>query len=56
MHAHCRCEGRETNTVPNGEAVRFDDHGDSTGVEVSLNYDPPGGALGEAAPMLSLCT
>lgn len=38
------------------EAVRFDDHGDSTGVEVSLNYDPPGGALGEAAPMLSLCT
>jgi uncharacterized membrane protein len=28
--------------------VRFDDHGGTTGVEVSLQYDPPAGVLGEA--------
>ncbi|MEV4646806.1 SRPBCC family protein [Saccharopolyspora sp. NPDC049357] len=39
-------------TVANAGAVRFDDHGDSTGVEVSLQYDVPGGALGEAAATL----
>jgi uncharacterized membrane protein len=42
----------KNNTVPNGGAVRFDDHGDSTGVEVSLQYDPPGGKLGDAAATL----
>lgn len=34
--------------VKNSGAVRFDDHGASTGVEVSLAYDPPAGVLGEA--------
>lgn len=34
--------------VQNSGAVRFDDHGGTTGVEVSLAYDPPAGALGEA--------
>lgn len=34
--------------VKNAGAVRFDDHGGSTGVEVSLQYDPPAGVLGEA--------
>ena len=32
--------------------MRFDDHGDTTGVAVSLQYDPPGGKLGEAAAAL----
>lgn len=40
------------NTVANAGAVRFDDHGDSTGVEVSLHYDPPGGTVGEAVATL----
>src|SRR4051812_10791119 len=31
-------EGPETK-VPNAGAVRFDDHGERTGVEVSLKYD-----------------
>lgn len=44
--------GENENTVPNGGAVRFDDHGGSTGVEVSLQYDPPGGKLGDAAAAL----
>jgi uncharacterized membrane protein len=35
-------------TVSNAGAVRFDDHGQSTGVEVSLQYDPPAGVAGEA--------
>lgn len=34
--------------VKNSGAVRFDDHGSTTGVEVSLDYDPPAGILGEA--------
>jgi len=34
--------------VANSGAVRFDDHGATTGVEVSLAYDPPAGFLGEA--------
>ncbi|MDQ6648555.1 MAG: SRPBCC family protein [Actinomycetota bacterium] len=34
--------------VANSGAVRFDDHGQSTGVEVSLAYDPPAGFVGEA--------
>ncbi len=38
--------------VPNAGAVRFDNHGDSTGVEVSLSYDPPAGILGAAVAKL----
>lgn len=39
--------------VPNSGVVRFDNKGDgSTGVELSLTYDTPGGALGEAAATL----
>lgn len=34
--------------VKNSGAVRFDSHGQTTGVEVSLAYDPPAGILGEA--------
>lgn len=34
--------------VKNSGAVRFDDHGGTTGVEVSLAYDPPAGVLGDA--------
>lgn len=45
-------DGKKGLTVANAGAVRFDDHGDSTGVEVSLQYDVPGGALGEAAATL----
>ena len=33
--------------VKNSGAVRFDDHGQTTGVEVSLAYDPPAGLLGD---------
>ena len=38
--------------VKNAGAVRFDDHGGTTGVEVSLQYDPPAGVLGEAVASL----
>ena len=38
--------------VPNSGAVRFDDHGDTTGVEVSLAFDPPAGVLGDAVAKL----
>ncbi len=38
--------------VKNAGAVRFDDHGATTGVEVSLEYDPPAGLLGEAVAKL----
>jgi uncharacterized membrane protein len=38
--------------VENAGAVRFDDHGQTTGVEVSLQFDPPGGAAGEAVAKL----
>lgn len=38
--------------VANSGAVRFDDHGATTGVEVSLAYDPPAGALGQAVASL----
>ncbi len=34
--------------MKNAGAVRFDDHGGTTGVEVSLQYDPPAGFVGEA--------
>jgi uncharacterized membrane protein len=40
------------NTVANAGAVRFDDHGDTTGVEVALTYDPPAGIVGEAVATL----
>ena len=40
------------NDVKTAGAVRFDDHGATTGVEVSLEYDPPGGILGEAVAKL----
>lgn len=38
--------------VANSGAVRFDDHGATTGVEVSLAYDPPAGVLGDAVAKL----
>ena len=38
--------------VANSGAVRFDDHGTTTGVEVSLAYDPPAGVVGEAVAKL----
>ena len=38
--------------VKTSGAVRFDDHGGSTGVEVSMSYDPPGGPLGELVAKL----
>ena len=38
--------------VKNAGAVRFDDHGGTTGVEVSLQYDPPAGVLGDAVAAL----
>jgi uncharacterized membrane protein len=38
--------------VQNAGAVRFDDHGGTTGVEVSLAYDPPAGPVGEAVAKL----
>ena len=34
--------------VKNAGAVRFDDKGATTGIEVSMQYDPPVGILGEA--------
>jgi uncharacterized membrane protein len=42
-------EGAE---VKNSGAVRFDDHGGTTGVEVSLAYDPPAGLLGDTVAKL----
>lgn len=38
--------------VKNSGAVRFDDHGSTTGVEVSMTYDPPAGVLGEVVAKL----
>ena len=38
--------------VKNAGAVRFDDHGGTTGVEVSLAYDPPAGVLGDVVAKL----
>ncbi len=40
-------EGSSGLDVKNSGAVRFDDHGATTGVEVSMQYDPPAGLLGE---------
>lgn len=40
-------EGSSGLDVKNAGAVRFDDHGATTGVEISLAYDPPAGVLGE---------
>lgn len=34
--------------VKNAGAVRFDDKGATCGIEVSMQYDPPAGILGEA--------
>jgi uncharacterized membrane protein len=42
----------EDANVQNAGAVRFDDHGGTTGVEVSLNYDPPVGPVGEVVATL----
>src|SRR5689334_782022 len=42
----------EQNDVSTAGAVRFDDHGSKTGVEVSLQYDPPAGVLGDAVAKL----
>ncbi len=38
--------------VKNSGVVRFDDHGGTTGVEVSLAYDPPAGVLGDVVASL----
>ena len=38
--------------VLNSGVVRFDEHGETTGVEVSLQFDPPAGILGEAVAKL----
>ena len=38
--------------VSNSGAVRFDNHGTTTGVEVSLAYDPPAGVVGDAVAKL----
>jgi uncharacterized membrane protein len=38
--------------VENAGAVRFDQHGETTGVEVSLQYDPPAGKAGEVVAAL----
>ena len=40
------------NQVDTGGAVRFDNHGDTTGVEVSLHVTPPAGAAGDAVAKL----
>lgn len=40
------------NDVDTGGAVRFDNHGDTTGVEVSLHVETPGGTLGDVAAKL----
>ncbi len=40
------------NTVATSGAVRFDDHGAATGVEVALTYDPPAGVVGDAVAKL----
>jgi uncharacterized membrane protein len=48
-HPHRVGVGRQLgHDVKNAGAVRFDDHGGTTGVEVSLAYDPPAGLLGDA--------
>jgi uncharacterized membrane protein len=39
-------------TVSNAGAVRFDNHGETTGVEVSLQYDPPAGVAGDLVAKL----
>jgi uncharacterized membrane protein len=40
------------NDVRTSGAVRFDDRGATTCVEVSLDYDPPAGVVGEAVAKL----
>ena len=42
----------EHSSVKTSGAVRFDDHGATTGVEVSLDYDPPAGILGDVVAKL----
>ena len=42
----------EDSKVKTSGAVRFDARGEQTQIEVSLDYDPPGGAVGEAAAKL----
>ena len=39
-------------TVSNAGAVRFDDHGETAGVEVSFQYDPPAGIAGDLVAKL----
>ena len=39
-------------TVSNAGAVRFDEHGETTGVEVSFQYDPPAGIAGDLVAKL----
>ena len=38
--------------VKTSGAVRFDDRGSETAIEISLDYDPPAGVLGEAGAKL----
>ncbi len=40
------------NDIDTGGAVRFDNHGDTTGVEVSLHVQTPGGKAGDIAAKL----
>jgi uncharacterized membrane protein len=42
----------EGSDVKNAGAVRFDDKGTTTGIEVSLAYDPPAGIVGDAVAKL----
>jgi uncharacterized membrane protein len=39
-------------SVSNAGAVRFDDHGQTTGVEVSFHFDPPAGIAGDLVAKL----
>lgn len=45
-------QGDNDNDIDTGGAIRFDNHGDTTGVEVSLHITPPGGTAGEIAVKL----
>lgn len=42
----------EDSKVPNSGAVRFDSQNGHTNIEVSLEYDPPAGKVGEIAAKL----
>lgn len=47
-----RSDDSASTQVANSGVVRFDDHGETTGVEVSLDYTPPAGLAGEAVAKL----